>query len=82
MYRPFLLLLIYLHGCWTTKPSSSNKLISISTNCSRDLFRIKLDVGKPFKGLVFAKDFSEECRAKGKSAVSNGTTAQMIGFLF
>uniref|UniRef100_A0A336MM46 CSON014159 protein n=1 Tax=Culicoides sonorensis TaxID=179676 RepID=A0A336MM46_CULSO len=42
-----------------------NNLKSIQTDCTRDHFHIQLDLGKPFKGVVFAKEFSDECRASG-----------------
>lgn len=52
----------------SSKPANKvvkNNLKSIQTDCNRDHFHIKLDIGKPFKGIVFAKEFSEECRVKG-----------------
>lgn len=63
------MLILYLHGCWSSRPPPSielNKLDAVKINCTRELFNIKLDMGKSFRGIVFAKDFSEECRSKGK----------------
>lgn len=61
------LLVLFLHGCWSSRPPPvAGKLFSIKINCTRDMFNIHLDVGRPFKGIIFAKDFLEECRAKGK----------------
>lgn len=37
------------------------KILSIEANCTRDLMQIKINMGRPFKGMVFAKGFSEEC---------------------
>lgn len=63
------LLIIYLHGSWSTRPAPPvpvpGKLFSVKINCTRELFNIELDIGRPFKGIIFAKDFMEECRSKG-----------------
>lgn len=63
------MLILYLHGCWSSRPPpiEPNKLYGVKINCTRDVFNIKLDMGKSFKGIVFAKDFLDECRVKGKS---------------
>lgn len=63
------MLILYLHGCWSSRPPliAPNKLYGIKINCTRDVFNIKLDMDKSFKGVVFAKDFLEECRVKGES---------------
>lgn len=37
------------------------KILSIEANCTRDLMHVKINMGLPFKGMVFAKGFSEEC---------------------
>lgn len=37
------------------------KILSIEANCTRDLMHVKIKMGLPFKGMVFAKGFSEEC---------------------
>ncbi|XP_063708948.1 cuticlin-6 [Culicoides brevitarsis] len=68
-----LLLLFYsIHAvCANRSPSKlpqskpKNSLKSIHTDCNREHFHINLDLGKPFKGIVFAKEFSDECRVKG-----------------
>lgn len=59
----------------TSSPSYSSKIsqnntnktqtISINTQCNRELFHMTFNIGKPFKGIIFAKDFMDECRAKG-----------------
>lgn len=54
----------------TTISSSShinnkNHTITINTECNRELFHLTFNLEKPFKGVLFAKDFMEECRAKG-----------------
>lgn len=42
-----------------------NKLVTVKTNCTRDVFNVKLDLAKPFRGVIFAKDFLDECRTLG-----------------
>lgn len=37
------------------------KILSIEANCTRDLMHIKINMGRPFRGMVFAKGFSDEC---------------------
>lgn len=65
------MLILYLHGCWSSRPPpiEPNKLYGVKINCTRDVFNIKLDMDKSFKGIVFAKDFLDECRVKGTSEV-------------
>lgn len=67
MIRIIILLLhLIVYGVWASSPTLPTKSrILISPNCSRELFHIKLDLQKSFKGVIFAKDFSEECRVKG-----------------
>lgn len=40
---------------------SPQKIVSIEANCTRDLMHIKINMGRPFKGMLFAKGFSDEC---------------------
>lgn len=40
-------------------------IISIETNCTRDLFDIEIELNKKFRGILFTKDFSDECRTRG-----------------
>lgn len=40
---------------------AQQKILSIEANCTRDLMHVKINMGRPFKGMVFAKGFSEEC---------------------
>lgn len=72
------MLILYFHGCWSSRPpptspvlsadtsNGSNKVVSVKINCTRESFNIKFDMIKPFKGLIFAKDFLDECRSKGE----------------
>lgn len=50
----------------STQSTGANKVVSVKINCTRELFNIKLDMIKPFKGIIFAKDFLDECRSKGE----------------
>lgn len=45
--------------------SIANQMVSVNTNCSREFLEIDLFLVQPFKGIIFAKDFSEECVNKG-----------------
>lgn len=43
------------------KNLQQQKILSIDVNCTRDLMHLKVNMGEPFKGMVFAKGFMEEC---------------------
>lgn len=55
----FVLLLDCLAGGHANK--AEQQILSIEANCTRDLMHVKINMGRPFKGMVFAKGFSEEC---------------------
>lgn len=40
------------------------KILSIETNCTRDLMHLKLNMLRPFKGMFYAKGFMDECNSK------------------
>lgn len=43
-------------------PQQQHKILSIDVNCTRDFMHLNLNMGmKPFKGVVFAKGFMDEC---------------------
>lgn len=44
------------------------KILSIDVNCTRDFMHLKLNMGKPFKGIVFAKGFMDECGSSPESS--------------
>ena len=44
----------------------AEKLIKVTTVCNREQLKLNINLNKPFKGVVFAKDFSEECYTRGK----------------
>lgn len=65
----FLLIYLFPGGSWQSRPPPlppTNKLVKLVTNCTRETLQMRLDLGKPFKGIVFTKDFTEECRTRGK----------------
>lgn len=61
----FLLFHLVVHGGWASRPPPNKLLTGIKTNCTRELFNIKLDLDKSFKGVIFAKDFLDECHKRG-----------------
>lgn len=87
-YVLYQLMVVYLHGCWSSRPPPApGKLFSVKINCTRELFNIQMDVGRPFKGIIFAKDFLDECRTKGKQKrgrprawIHQGVNGKCIGF--
>ncbi|XP_047998165.1 uncharacterized protein LOC125235610 [Leguminivora glycinivorella] len=44
---------------------AQNRVIDVSTTCDRGAFTVALEMAQPFKGLLFSKDFSRECRVQG-----------------
>lgn len=72
--------LILLFYCFNGTQANSHKndllhqpqkILSIDVNCTRDLMHLKLNMGKPFKGVIFAKSFMDEC---GSSPGSSSLT--------
>ncbi|CAH0686299.1 unnamed protein product [Spodoptera exigua] len=63
MWRAILLM-------WLASPNlcqqiQPNRVFSVSTVCDKTSMTIHLEMAQPFKGLVFSKDFSRECRVQG-----------------
>uniref|UniRef100_A0A0A1XJ16 Putative regulator of ribonuclease activity n=1 Tax=Zeugodacus cucurbitae TaxID=28588 RepID=A0A0A1XJ16_ZEUCU len=48
-------------------PKKRYKVLSVHTNCTRDLFTMRIDLNRDFRGLVYAKDFPLECSARGNA---------------
>lgn len=59
-----LLMLTRAHDTRASRPPP-NKLIGVKTNCTRDVLNVKLELAKPFRGVIFARDFLDECRTNG-----------------
>lgn len=62
MRRILFILVLYCFGSESSH-ANSQKIFSIQSNCTNDLMQIHIDVDSPFKGMLFAKGFSEECRS-------------------
>ncbi|KAH8289806.1 hypothetical protein KR054_011207, partial [Drosophila jambulina] len=70
------------HASWATgainnDDSSSNasssapstmQIQTLQVNCSRDLLEMHLELSRPFRGLLYAKDFPLECRSRGQDS--------------
>ncbi|KAI8432356.1 hypothetical protein MSG28_004764 [Choristoneura fumiferana] len=44
---------------------AQNRVVDVTSSCDRGSFTVSLEMAQPFKGLLFSKDFSRECRAQG-----------------
>lgn len=42
-----------------------NKITDVDTSCSKDSMDVRVRMERPFKGVVFTKDFARECRSQG-----------------
>lgn len=56
-----------LHQSSASLQQHSNRVVDVKTSCDKETFHVELTMEKPFKGLVFSKDFSRECRNQGLS---------------
>ena len=43
------------------------KILSVETNCTKDLMHLKLNMLRSFKGMFYAKGFMDECNSKAGS---------------
>lgn len=78
------MLILYLHGCWSSRPPpiQPNKVYGVKINCTRDVFNIKIEMDKAFKGIVFSKDFVDECSVKGEWNTPDGTVCKKCALNF
>lgn len=44
---------------------NSNKITDVDTSCTKDSMDVRVRMERPFKGVVFTKDFARECRSQG-----------------
>ena len=51
-------------------PKTRFKIAKIFTNCTRDVFEMRVELNRPFHGVVYAKDFPHECKARGTSSTN------------
>lgn len=54
----------------TSGRAAPNKLTDVKTNCTRDVFNVKMELSRPFRGVIFAKDFLDECRTNGNQSAT------------
>ncbi|EDW52739.1 uncharacterized protein LOC6620167 [Drosophila sechellia] len=52
----------------TTTATKTMQIQAMQVNCSRELLEMHLELSRPFRGLLYAKDFPLECRARGKDS--------------
>ncbi|XP_046968074.1 uncharacterized protein LOC124535784 [Vanessa cardui] len=62
MWRPILITTLVISSVY----ARSNQVRDVTTSCDKSSISIHLDMEQPFKGLVFSKDFSRECRVQGQ----------------
>nr|CAH7753514.1 unnamed protein product [Callosobruchus chinensis] len=55
-------------GLRSQLPTQLNSIEDIKFSCDVNSFNITLNMRQPFKGLLFAKDFAQECRMLGTSS--------------
>lgn len=88
--QAIIVLHLIVHGSWASRPSASSAYhatmpnnkshtITVSTNCNRELFHMTFNLAKPFKGIIFAKDFMDECRSHGNSTKTIELTLPISG---
>ncbi|KAH8244737.1 hypothetical protein KR038_005906 [Drosophila bunnanda] len=51
-----------------TSPGNTMQIQTLQVNCSRDLLEMHLELSRPFRGLLYAKDFPLECRSRGQDS--------------
>ncbi|KAH8345158.1 hypothetical protein KR059_007262 [Drosophila kikkawai] len=51
-----------------TSPTNTMQIQTLQVNCSRDLMEMHLELSRPFRGLLYAKDFPLECRSRGQDS--------------
>lgn len=68
-----LVILIFRRGLCAFPPSLryilpvlQNKVLNVNTTCDGNSLNVSVIFEQPFKGLLFAKDFSQECGSIGK----------------
>lgn len=68
----------------TRANKSPQKILSVETNCTKDLMHLKLNMLRPFKGMFYAKGFLDECNSQAGSNLltlpltSCGMRSQML----
>lgn len=81
MMRLRILLVLLWHcsaGIQADEPQQ--KILSIEANCTRDLMHVKINMGRPFKGMVFAKGFSDECGSVPGNLIASSQTVNTSAY--
>ncbi|CAG9101166.1 unnamed protein product [Plutella xylostella] len=65
MLQPWLLACLWATSLAQMRPGQGNRVVDVKTTCNKESFSVQLEMERPFKGLIFSKDFSRECRAQG-----------------
>ncbi|VEN55826.1 unnamed protein product [Callosobruchus maculatus] len=66
-------------GLRSQLPTQLNSIEDIKFSCDVNSFNITLNMRQPFKGLLFAKDFAQECRMLGTSSTTVTIELQTSG---
>ncbi|KAJ8951241.1 hypothetical protein NQ318_010269 [Aromia moschata] len=53
------------HSLRYTLPVTTNKIVDINLTCDSENLNVTVSLRSPFKGLLFAKDFADECKSVG-----------------
>lgn len=61
-----IIILVQNHRCCDANLSNVNRIVNTRATCTRDLLRIQFEMDRSFRGVIFAKEFQDECRARGK----------------
>ncbi|XP_026313695.1 uncharacterized protein LOC113225581 [Hyposmocoma kahamanoa] len=65
MWRALLLACLVASSPARAQQTRPNRVVDVASACDRSAFAVHLTLDQPFKGLVFSKDFSRECRVQG-----------------
>lgn len=66
MWRALLLACLVASSPARAQQTRPNRVVDVASTCDRSAFAVHLTLDQPFKGLVFSKDFSRECRVQGQ----------------
>jgi hypothetical protein len=59
------IVVVWLVGC--VAGQKPNHVVDVDTTCDKGTLIVNIYMEQPFKGIVFSKDFSRECRVQGLS---------------
>lgn len=67
------LLLVCLATPTLEQQARPNRVVDVAASCDKGALTVHLQLDQPFKGLVFSKDFSRECRVQGEIIPPNSS---------